>query len=159
MKKTFNKILIIRVGAIGDVVHTTNLVHSIKKAYPDVQINYATSSLIKPLIENDKDIQKVWTMNAKFSLFSSYAKELANQIKKENYDLVINLQPSLKMKGVLFLSGVKNVLTYKKSFKVHAVKNFWQTGVKAFPNMKHDRYNEQLIELKEKVLKKFKQPK
>ena len=29
MKKTFNKILIIRVGAIGDVVHTTNLVHLI----------------------------------------------------------------------------------------------------------------------------------
>ena len=62
MKKTFNKILIIRVGAIGDVVHTTNLIHSIKKAYPDVQIHYATSSLIKPLIENDKDIQKVWVM-------------------------------------------------------------------------------------------------
>lgn len=139
MKKTFNKILIIRVGAIGDVVHTTNLIHSIKKAYPDVQIHYATSSLIKPLIENDKDIQKVWVMNAKFSLFSSAAKELANEIKQENYDLVINLQPSLKMKGVLFLSGVKNVLTYKKSFKVHAVKNFWQTGLKAFPNMQEEK--------------------
>lgn len=139
MKKTFNKILIIRVGAIGDVVHTTNLVHSIKKACPDVQIHYATSGLIKPLIENDKDIQKVWVMNTKFSLFSSYARELANQIKQENYDLVINLQPSLKMKGVLFLSGVKNVLTYKKSFKVHAVKNFWQTGLKAFPNMQEEK--------------------
>ena len=38
------------------------------------------------------------------------------------------------------------------------VKNYYRI-VKAFPNMKHDRYNEQLIELKEKVLKKFKQPK
>ena len=139
MKKTFNKILIIRVGAIGDVVHTTNLVHSIKKSYPDVKIHYATSELIKPLIENDKDIQHVFTINPKFKLFSSYAKELTNKIKQENYDLIINLQPSLKMKGILFFAGAKNILTYKKSFKVHAVKNFWQTGLKAFPNMQEEK--------------------
>ena len=136
MKKIFNKILIIRVGAIGDVVHTTNLVHSIKSAYPNVQIDYATSSLIKPLIENDKDIQKIWVMNAKFSLFSSYAKELANQIKKENYDLVINLQPSFKIKSLIFLAGIKKQYVYKKSFKMHAVTNFWHTGIKIFPKMK-----------------------
>ena len=115
------KICIIRTGAIGDVVHTTNLIHSIKKAYPNVEIHYATSNLIKPLIENDKDIQNVHVWNAKFSLFSSYAKELANQIKQEKYDLVINLQPSLKIKGVLFLSGIKSVLTYKKTFKIFTI--------------------------------------
>ena len=133
------KICIIRTGAIGDVVHTTNLVHSIKKIYKDVEIHYATSDLIKPLIENDKDIKKIVVITPKFKLFSSYAKELAKQIKQENYDLVINLQPSLKIKGVLFLAGVKNILTYRKSFKIHAVKNFWQTGLKAFPKMQEEK--------------------
>ena len=34
---------------------------------------------------------------------------------------------------------LKNILTYKKTFKIHAVKNFWQTGLKAFPNMQEEK--------------------
>ena len=37
------KVLIIRNGAIGDVVHTTGLLRAIKSAYPFIQIDYATS--------------------------------------------------------------------------------------------------------------------
>ena len=131
-----NKILIIRAGAIGDVVHTTNLFRSIKQAYPEISIHYLTSELIKPLLIEDPDIEKVHTINPKFKLFSSYTKELAKTLKKEKYDLVINLQPSFKIKGLIFLAGIKKQLVYKKNFKMHAVTNFWYTGLKAFPNMK-----------------------
>ena len=39
------KILIIREGAIGDVVHTTNVFRSIKETYPNVEIDYVTGPL------------------------------------------------------------------------------------------------------------------
>ncbi len=130
------KILIIRAGAIGDVVHTTNLFRSIKQLNPEIKIHYLTSELIKPLLIEDPDIEKVYTINPKFKLFSSYTKELANTLKTENYDLVINLQPSFKIKGLIFLAGIKRQYIYKKSFKMHAVTNFWHTGLKAFPQMK-----------------------
>lgn len=130
------KILIIRAGAIGDVVHTSNLFRSIKQAYPQVSIHYLTSELIKPLLIEDPDINKVYTINPKFKLFSSYTKELANTLKNEKYDLVINLQPSFKIKCLIFLARIKKQLVYKKSFKMHAVTNFWHTGLKAFPEMK-----------------------
>lgn len=130
------KILIIRAGAIGDVVHTSNLFRSIKQAYPQVSIHYLTSELIKPLLTEDPDIDRVYTIDPKFKLFSGYTKELANTLKNEKYDLVINLQPSFKIKGVIFLAGIKKQLVYKKSFKMHAVTNFWHTGLKAFPEMK-----------------------
>lgn len=131
-----NKILIIRAGAIGDVVHTTNLFRSIKQAYPQIEIHYLTSELIKPLLIEDPDIAKVHTINPKFKLFSSYTRELAKTLKEEKYDLVINLQPSFKIKGLIFLAGIKKQLVYKKNFKMHAVTNFWNTGTKAFPMMK-----------------------
>ncbi len=130
-----NKILIIRAGAIGDVVHTSNLFRSIKQAYPQVSIHYMTSELIKPLLIEDLDIEKVLTINPKFKLFSSYTKELANTLKNEKYDLVINLQPSFKIKSLIFLAGIKKQVVYRKSFGMHAVKNFWATGTKAFPEM------------------------
>ena len=111
------KVLIIRAGAIGDVVHTTNLFRSIKQAYPEIEIHYLTSELIKPLLIEDTDISKVYTINPKFKLFSNYTKEVAKTLKAEKYDAVINLQPSLKFKGLIFLAGIKKQLVYKKSFK------------------------------------------
>ncbi len=133
------KILIIRTGAIGDVVHSTNLYRSIKKFYPSIKIHYMTSELIKPLLISDPDLEKIITINPKFSLFSAYTKELANILKQEYYDLVINLHPSFKVRGLIFLSDIKKQLIYKKNFKVHAVTNFWQTGLKVFPDMQEEK--------------------
>lgn len=133
------KILIIRTGAIGDVVHTTSLFRAIKKSNPDTEIHYLTSKLIAPLLICDPDLNKVISVNEKLSLFSDYTKELAKNLKKEHYDLAINLQPSLKVKFLLFLSGIRKQLIYRKTFKVHAVKNFWQTGLKAFPKLQEEK--------------------
>ncbi len=133
-----NKVLIIRTGAIGDVVHTTALFRAIKKAYTDVEIHYLTSELIKPLLIEDIDLTKVLTINPKFKIFSKETKELINTLKQEKYDLALNLQPSFKVKLLCFLAGIKQYI-YKKSFKIHAVTNFWKTGLKAFPKIKEEK--------------------
>ncbi len=139
MDNNINKILIIRTGAIGDVVHTTNLYRAIKKSDPNIEIHYLTSKLIEPLLIADPDLNKVISVKEKISLFSDYTKELAEILKNEKYDLAINLQPSLKIKYLLFLAGIKKQLIYRKTFKLHAVKNFWQTGLKAFPEIKEEK--------------------
>ncbi len=161
--KKYNKILIIRTGAIGDVVHTSALFHSIKKHYKDVKIHYLTSELIRPLIENDPDLEKVLSINPKFNFFSAETKDYINKIKLENYDLAINLQPSLKIKFMLFLAGIKKQYIYKKTFKIHAVTNFWQTGLKAFPEIMPEKnlklyLNEQTISNAKERLKNFPRP-
>ena len=129
------KVLIIRTGAIGDVVHTTNLYRAIKKLNPQIEIHYLTSSLIKPLLEADGDISKIINVPKKFKLFSVETKKLIDELKKENYDVVFNLQPSLKTRIIAIMSGIKKRYNYKKNFKFHAVKNFWQTGLQCFPQL------------------------
>ncbi len=133
------KVLIIRLGAIGDVVHTTALFHAIKKTYPNVEIHYLTSELIKPLLVEDKDLTKVLTVNSKFKIFSKETKQLINILKQEKYDIALNLQPSLKIKLLCYLAGIKKQYIYRKSFKLHAVTNFWRTGLKAFPEIKEEK--------------------
>ncbi len=159
----FKKILIIRTGAIGDVVHTTGLVHAIKKAYPEIAIHYMTNPMLEFMLQNDSAIDKVITIEPKFKLFSSYTAEMANILKKEHYDLVINLQPSFKIRSLTFLSGIKKEALYKKDFKMHAVTNFWYTAKKLLPEIKEEKeikifLSEETINKAKEKLKDFKRP-
>ena len=127
------KILILRFGAIGDVVHSTVLFRSIKKAYPQISIHYAAFNAPSQNIRHDPDLDKVWTVEGK-----SYKQlyKLAQEMKKEKFDLFINLQPGIRTKIFSLMIGMPKTITYKKTFKQHAVKNFWATGKKLFPDMK-----------------------
>jgi len=131
-KKEPRKILILRFGAIGDIVHSSALFRSLKKFNPDFEIHYATFKIPSALLSNDPDIKKVWIFENK-----SYKclLNLAKKLRKEKFDLFINLQPSIKTKVFeLFLNSGKT-LTYKKTFKLHAVENFWITAKKEFKNI------------------------
>ncbi len=125
------KVLIIRNGAIGDVVHTTALFRAIKKAYPNIKIDYATSYVTAPLLKGDEDLNEVFI----FEEYSyKYFLSLVPKIKNKNYDLIINLQPQLKYNLLCAMTGVKTV-KYKKDFKKHAVENFLDTAKKELPKM------------------------
>ena len=47
------KILIIRFGAIGDVVHSTIICTAIKNKYPQYKIHFLTLPFIKEMLKND----------------------------------------------------------------------------------------------------------
>ncbi|MFH0702107.1 MAG: glycosyltransferase family 9 protein [bacterium] len=126
------KILILRLGAIGDVVHSTALFRSLKKYNPDLSIHYLTFETPSLLIENDPDLDKVWIAKKKSY---KYLIKLANILQKENFDLFINLQPSIKTKIFSFFIKTKYILTYKKNFKYHAVENFWKTAKPVFKKL------------------------
>ncbi len=137
-KNFYKKVLIIRFGAIGDVCHTSNVYRSMKKQFPSLDIHYLTSELIEPLLRFDPDLNKVWAINSgQLKPFSKKFVELAKKLKEENYDLVINLQPSLKMLLLAFFAGIKQQAVYKKDFKMHAVDNFWKTAKDKLPEIEH----------------------
>lgn len=161
--KEYNKILVIRTGAIGDVVQTAMLVHAIKNANPHTEIHYLSSTLVEFMLKQDFAIDKVITLNPKFKLFSKDTLNLAKILKEQHYDLAVNLQPSLKIRVLIFLAGIKKELIYKKDYKLHAVTNFYKTALKAFPDMKEEKdlkiYLSQNAKAKAKDrLKDFKRP-
>ena len=121
----YKKILILRFGAIGDVVHTTALFRSLKSYNPEIKIHYVTFKAPSLLIQNDPDLQKIWTLGGKTY---KHLINLAKELRKEKFDVFINLQPSIKTKVFSLILGVKKTVTYKKTFKLHAVENFWQTA-------------------------------
>lgn len=126
------KILIVRFGAIGDVVHSTGLLRSLKKYNKNLEISYLTFKTPSLLLQNDPDLEKIIVAEGKsYKILIKLAKEL----KKEKFDLCINLQPSIKTKFFSFILGAKYNLTYKKTFKLHAVENFWKTASSFFKDL------------------------
>jgi len=130
--KTLKKILILRFGAIGDVVHTTALYRSLKNHDQEMEIHYVSFKTPSLLIENDPDLQKVHILEGKTY---KHLINLAKELRKEKFDAFINLQPSIKTKIFSLILGAKKTLTYKKTFKLHAVENFWQTAKPLFKDI------------------------
>ena len=126
------KILILRYGAIGDIVHSSALFRSIKQACPEAEIHYACFKAPSLNIQNDPDLKKVRILEGK--TYKQLLK-LAGELRKEKFDLFINLQPGIKTRIFGLTLGAKKTLIYKKTFKLHAVENFWRTGKPAFKDM------------------------
>jgi len=54
-------ILIIKTGALGDVLRTTFLLEGLRKKHPDCHISWLTSPKAKPLLENNDAIDHIYT--------------------------------------------------------------------------------------------------
>ncbi|MEI8390323.1 MAG: glycosyltransferase family 9 protein [bacterium] len=147
---TVKKILILRFGAIGDVVHTTALFRSLKKYDSEIKIHYATFKIPAVLIQNDPDLKKVWIVEGKTY---KHLVNLAKELRKEKFDVFINLQPSIKTNIFSLILGAKKTVAYKKTFKLHAVENFWKTAKPVFKDIILDK--EIKIYLPEEASKKI----
>ncbi len=91
------KILVIRFSSIGDIVLTTPVFRCIKKQLTDVELHFVTKLSYKIVTAHNPYIDK-------FHYFDNDLALLIKELKKENYDYVVDLQNnvrSLKIKLAL----------------------------------------------------------
>ncbi len=116
------KILIIRFSSIGDIVLTSSVVRCIKKQLPEAELHYATKAAYKSLLESNPYIDKV-------HLLDKSLKALIADLKKEKYDLIIDLHNNLRTHYISFCLNNKvnrvNKLNLKKwvfvNFKINTL--------------------------------------
>ena len=101
------KILIIRLSAIGDAIHTLPMVSVLKKQYPDCKIGWVVEDKAKLFIENNLYIDKSFVIDKKQKNFLKVIK----QIRKEKYDIALDPQQLFKSGIVLGLCGAKRKIT------------------------------------------------
>ena len=119
------RILLCRLGGIGDVIHTLPLVKYLRKKYPTSSIEYLTSPSVAELLESHCPfINKVWKFD------KQNKRKVCLDIKKDsgNIDYFFNLHSSLSFYFFnLFFIKAKKYFQYKKDNSVHAVINFART--------------------------------
>lgn len=83
------KILIIRFSSIGDIVLTSPLLRAIKTQQPDTEIHYITKKAYAATLEHNPHIDKLFLLENKLS-------DILPQLKKEQYDFIIDLHKNLR---------------------------------------------------------------
>lgn len=83
------KILVIRFSSIGDIVLTTPVLRCIKQQLKNVELHYITKHNFLSVIENNIYVDKFYTINKNLS-------EIIPELKKENYDYIIDLHNNVR---------------------------------------------------------------
>lgn len=94
------KIAIVKLSALGDIIHAMVALQFIKQEYPDCQIDWIVEEGFKGILENNSDINKIHTVNIKKAKQQKSLKLLFTELKKlrklPKYDVVIDAQGLIK---------------------------------------------------------------
>jgi len=103
-KSSVNKILLIKLRGIGDVILSTVVLDNIKTNFPTASIDYLTEKPSEQLLEGLPQINKVLLFNNED--FWGRLK-LVQEIRKHKYDLIFDFYSNPFTAQLTFLSGAK----------------------------------------------------
>ncbi len=96
------RILLVRLTALGDIIHSSAVLEFIKREKPNIQIDWLIEESFKEILENNPYINKLHSINLnslKKERSLHNIKSLVSQLKyisSYNYDLVIDMQGLIK---------------------------------------------------------------
>lgn len=134
MNKEINKIAIVRLSALGDIVNSAVVLQFIKKNYPNAAIDWITEDVFSDILRQHQKLHRVYTVNLKQLKKDKSISTLVQQIKKlknlEDYDIVIDMQGLIKSAIVTRLIGKKTHGFDKKSTRESLATLFYKTTSK-----------------------------
>lgn len=150
------RILIIKIGAIGDVIMTLPVITEIKKQYPDSHITWICGEVVLPILINIPDISEVISIdNEKLFNSNKYiaSKELFSYLRKvafRRFDSILNFHPDsryrlltlllrARLKARLCRSGERPSLIPGRSRAFEQVRLFMQTDTNNTGNLDFPR--------------------
>jgi ADP-heptose:LPS heptosyltransferase len=101
-KDKIKKILLIKPRGIGDIILSTVILENLSSYFPYAEINYLTEKFAKASVENNPYVAKVLTMNE-----NELPLLVAMRVKKEKYDMILDLWSNPRTAQITFFSGVR----------------------------------------------------
>lgn len=114
------KVLIIRLSSLGDILLTTPFIRSLKNQYPKIEIDFILREEYSDLIKLNPHLNKVYP----YSRIEKDNLSALAEIKKINYDLIIDLQNNLRSKKIFSDNNPQILRFSKNSWKKILLVNF-----------------------------------
>ncbi|MGQ0828722.1 MAG: glycosyltransferase family 9 protein [Bacteroidota bacterium] len=111
------KVLIIRFSSIGDIVLTTPVIRCIKEQKPNIEIHYLTKKSFRGILEHNPFITKIHTIE-------NEAKEVIEELKKENFDFVVDLHNNIRSLQIKIALAKPSASFKKLNFQKWLLVNF-----------------------------------
>ena len=101
-------ILIVKLSAIGDVIHAMPVAHAIKETYPEAHITWVVEPPAYDLLAMNPDVDEIILFKKKeFKSIGGFLENygpLKREIQKRNYDAVLDLQGLFKSAAIAYLA-------------------------------------------------------
>jgi heptosyltransferase-1 len=95
------RFLVVRLGSLGDIVHTFPAVAALRESFPTAEIIWLTHARYKMLVQSSGLASKIWTTDLS-SLMNTI-----REIRGASFDTAIDYQGLWKSASLPFLAGVK----------------------------------------------------
>jgi len=112
----YKNILIVKLSAIGDVIHALPVAHALKESYPHARITWVVEKPAFDLLTNNPDIDEIIIFDkpqfkSLTGLFTN-GYTFAQELRAHKFDLAIDLQGLFKSAAISYLSGALKRLVY-----------------------------------------------
>lgn len=123
------RILIVRLGAMGDIVHTLPAVAALKRAFPDSHLCWAVEPRWAPLLEGNPAIDSLLLLNRR--QWPS-VRAAIRQLRSVDWDLAIDFQGLIKSAMVTAVSRARHIFGYhRQQLKEWPAAFFYHTQVQS----------------------------
>jgi len=140
------EILIIKLSAIGDVIHTLPALDALYHRFPESNITWVVEEKASDIIKDNPYLKKVivskrkrWLKNVKKpSLWYPTLKEIINfirELRSQEYDVVVDFQGLLKSAVLVFFSRGKRRIGYSKTREMSSL--FLNERIPPYPLARH----------------------
>ena len=118
------KILIVRLGALGDIVHTLPVVAALGERYPDVRIDWLVDSRHTAIVDLVPVINRRIAVESRKILDSL---RTLGMLRRGRYDVAIDVQGILKSAAFARLSGAARVVGFDRAHVRERVASLFYT--------------------------------
>ncbi len=115
-KSEIKKILFIKFGGIGDVLLSSAVLPNLRSYFPEAEINVLTYKNCRDVFDDNPFINRVLT----FELERDASLRLIRSIRKQNYDLIIDLFANPRTAIVTYFSRAKYRVGYAFKHRKYA---------------------------------------
>lgn len=111
MNNAIDKILVIRLSSLGDILLTTPVIRALRSKYPNAKIDF--------LCREEYSSVVLWNRYLNDKIIYDNSSELISELKNRNYEVVIDLQNNLRSRKI---TKELNAIIYR--YKKPTVKKF-----------------------------------
>ena len=135
VKSGLNRILVVKFGSLGDIVHCLPSVAQLRTAFPEAEIDWLVERKNKTAIELsgiDVRIVPIDTYHWRNSPSIGSAREIAEffwALRTDGYDCAIDFQGLIKSAFVAYLSGAPLRIGWERDFLKESVSQLFYTEV------------------------------
>ena len=110
------RILIVRLSALGDLVHTLPVIGALKRSFPDAQIDWLVDERFRELVELVPVINApvIWPRRGPRRWLK--LSRVIRRLRRARYDVAVDVQGLIKSAAAARMSGASRVIGFERAY-------------------------------------------